>query len=64
MERRARLLAVKDSREVSWSSDPQFWQLCQSAILLALREEGVLDETQYQAAEGILTERSYRSRGR
>ena len=35
--------------------EPQFWKTLQNAILLSLKEQKVLSETQYSAAKDRLT---------
>lgn len=47
----ARLIRIENDHEITRASDPQFWQLYQQAILLALKDEGVLSEAQYWYAE-------------
>ncbi len=47
----ARLIGIENDREITAVSDPQFWYLFQRSVLLALKEESVLNETQYRYAE-------------
>lgn len=50
----AKLASIESSHEITRISDPQFWYEYQKSILLALKEEGVLNETQYRYADGQL----------
>lgn len=54
MADRARLIAIENDREITRASDPQFWYAYQKAVLLALKEDGMLNETQYEYAEAKL----------
>lgn len=51
MAEQARLIWIEDDREVTRKNDSQFLFEYQRAILLALRDKGVLNETQYLYAE-------------
>jgi len=48
MKDRARLIKIENDREITRTGNPQFWRACQDALLLALKDQGVLDETQYR----------------
>lgn len=50
----AKLASIENNREITRISDPDFWYEYQKSILLALKEEGVLNETQYRYADGQL----------
>lgn len=45
------LTAVENNHPITPETDPAFLRTCQQAILLALREQGLLGETEYRAAE-------------
>ena len=51
MAEQARLLDIENDREITKETDSQFLFEYQRAILLTLRDRGVLNETQYQYAE-------------
>ncbi len=51
MTEQARLLDIENNREITKETDSQFLFEYQRAILLTLRDRGVLNETQYQYAE-------------
>ena len=51
MAEQARLLDIENNREITKETDSQFLFEYQRAILLTLRDRGVLNETQYQYAE-------------
>ncbi len=51
MEERARLVRVEQDHKITEETDSQFLFEYQRAILLSLKAEGLLDETQYQDAE-------------
>lgn len=51
MTEQARLLDIENDREITKETDSQFLFEYQRAILLTLRDRGVLNETQYQYAE-------------
>ena len=53
MAEQARLLDIENDREITKETDSQFLFEYQRAILLTLRDRGVLNETQYQYAEEI-----------
>ena len=44
-------LEVKNDREITWETDGQFLTSFEVAILLALKEDGVLTDMQYRHAE-------------
>ena len=54
MIERARLTEIAEAHTVTQETEPAFWFLMQRAILLALREDGVLSEAQLSWAEGKL----------
>ena len=60
MAERARLEQVRDGRAVTKDTDPEFWFHIQRAILLALKEDGILSEAQLRQAEEILYQRRRR----
>ena len=51
MAEQARLLGVENDREITKETDSQFLFEYQRAILLELKDKGVLDEMQYRYAE-------------
>ena len=51
MTEQVRLLDIENNREITKETDSQFLFEYQRAILLTLRDRGVLNETQYQYAE-------------
>ena len=50
MWRRARLTEIQGVGAVNRESEPAFWRHLQRAVLLALKDEGLLDEGQLQWA--------------
>ena len=48
MEERARLLGIEHDRRITEETDSQFLFEYQRAILLSLRDSGMLDEAQYR----------------
>ena len=51
MAEQARLLGVENNREITKETDSQFLFEYQRAILLELKDKGVLNEIQYRYAE-------------
>ena len=51
MAEQARLLGVENNREITKETDSQFLFEYQRAILLELKDRGVLNEIQYRYAE-------------
>ena len=51
MAEQARLLGVENDREITKETDSQFLFEYQRAILLELKDRGVLNEIQYRYAE-------------
>ena len=51
MEERARLTAVEEDQTITKENHAEFWFQYQQAILLALKDEGILNEVQYRYAE-------------
>jgi len=51
MKEQARLVKIEYDREITEETDSQFLFEYQRAILLSLKTDGVLDETQYHEAE-------------
>ena len=51
MAEQARLLGVENNREITKETDKQFLFEYQRAILLELKDKGVLNEIQYRYAE-------------
>ena len=54
MAERARLVEITDGRAVTKDTDPDFWFHYQRAILLALKDNGILNEEQLLYAEAAL----------
>ena len=53
MGEQIRLLGVTDEKIITQKTDPEFWTLLQQALLLGLKDEGILNEVQYRYAEEI-----------
>lgn len=51
MAEQARLLDIENDREITKETDSQFLFEYQRAVLLTLKDKGVLNETQYQYVE-------------
>ena len=51
MEEQARLAAIEHNRKITKDTDGRFLFEYQRAILLTLKADGLLDETQYHYAE-------------
>lgn len=51
MAERARLVKVENDREITKENDSQFLFEYQRAVLLELKDKGVLNEIQYRYAE-------------
>lgn len=51
MAEQARLLGIENDRKITKETDSQFLLEYQRAILLTLKDKGVLNEIQYQYAE-------------
>lgn len=51
MAERARLVRIENDREITKETDSQFLFEYQRAILLELKDKGVLNEIQYRYAE-------------
>lgn len=51
MAEQARLLDIENDREITKETDSQFLFEYQRALLLTLKDKGVLNEMQYQYAE-------------
>ena len=51
MGEQIRLLGVTDEKVITQKTDPEFWSMLQQAILLGLKDEGILSEMQYRHAE-------------
>lgn len=51
MAEQARLLGIENDREITKETDSQFLFEYQRAVLLTLKDKGVLNEIQYQYAE-------------
>ena len=54
VKERARLLRIEYDRKITKETDGQFLFEYQRAILLSLKDSGMLDEAQYRYAEGKL----------
>lgn len=63
MEERAVLVGTEEDREITRGSAPEFWREAQRLILLALKEEGVLSEAQYQCAQAVWRRRTQAADG-
>ena len=50
MEKQARLVRIEHDRKITKEMDSQFLFEYQRAILLSLKADGLLDETQYHYA--------------
>ena len=51
MRDRARLTGIENDREITRADAPRFWYEYQRSVLLALKENRMLNDTQYQYAE-------------
>ena len=58
MGEQIRLLGVTDEEVITQKTDPEFWSMLQQAILLGLKDKGILSEMQYRHAEKIAKEKS------
>ena len=56
----ARLEQVRGVRTVTEDTEPEFWFHIQRAILLALKDDGILSEAQLPYAEEMLRQRRRR----
>lgn len=54
MEEQARLVGIEHDHRITKETDGQFLFELQRAILLSLKDDGVLNETQYRYAEETL----------
>ena len=54
MAERARLEQIRGGRAVTEETDPEFWFHIQRAVLLALKDDGILSEVQLPYAEEML----------
>lgn len=54
MAERARLEQIRGGRAVTEDTEPEFWLHIQRAILLALKDDGILSEAQLPYAEEML----------
>lgn len=57
MAERARLEQIRGGRAVTEETDPEFWFHIQRAVLLALKDDGILSEAQLPYAEEMLRQR-------
>ena len=57
MAERARLEQIRGGRAVTEETDPEFWFHIQRAVLLALKDDGILSDAQLRHAEEILHQR-------
>ncbi len=55
---KVKFVQVMQDRKVTPETDPEFWLDCQRGVLLALKELGLLNETQCRSAEEILWKQS------
>ena len=53
MRERIRLAEVTDDKRLTQETDPAFWSMLQRAVLLGLKEQGILSEEQYRHAAEI-----------
>ena len=60
MTERARLEQIRGMRTVTEDTEPEFWFHIQRAVLLALKDDGILSDTQLQNAEELLHQRRRR----
>ena len=60
MTERAMLEQVRGMRTVTEDTEPEFWFHIQRAVLLALKDDGILSDTQLQNAEELLHQRRRR----
>ena len=60
MTERARLEQIRGMRTVTEDTEPEFWFHIQRAVLLALKDDGILSDTQLQNAEKLLHQRRRR----
>ena len=58
----AALERIDNNRSISRASDPEFWYGMELSLLLALRERGVLNMSEYRHAEERLS-RQFRNPG-
>lgn len=58
MGEQIRLLGVTDEEVITQKTDPEFWSMLQQAILLGLKDKGILSEMQYRHAEKTAKEKS------
>lgn len=54
MTEQARLIKIENDREITKETDSQFLFAYQRAVLLTLKDKGILEEEQYQYAEEML----------
>lgn len=47
----AKLVRIDHNRKITWDSDAEFLYTLQNSLLLALKEEGLLNQMQYHHAE-------------
>ena len=57
MAERARLEQIRGTRTVTEDTEPEFWFHIQRAVLLALKDDGILSEAQLPYAEEMLRQR-------
>lgn len=62
MKRQVKLVGIENPRKITRESDGPFLFEYERALLLALKEEGLLDEAQYRYAEGRLRKQLERFR--
>ena len=60
MTEQARLEQIRGMRTVTEDTEPEFWFHIQRAVLLALKDDGILSDTQLQNAEELLHQRRRR----
>lgn len=57
MGKRITLTDIENDHEITWTADPQFWYVYHRAVLLALKEIGILNETEYGYTEELMKSR-------
>ena len=60
MTEQARLEQIRGMQTVTEDTEPEFWFHIQRAVLLALKDDGILSDTQLQNAEELLHQRGRR----
>lgn len=50
----AKLIEVRNAHTVSKDTEPAFWSYIQQAVMLALRDDGILSDVQLWRSEELL----------